>query len=71
MYILSVKDKQGDVKTVKMFNKPGWGKVDDNGNPLLNDPDNFFMLMDSTDLVYAQYYVFDPLLKELKDFIKK
>jgi len=71
MYILTVQDTKGAEKTVKLYNKPGWGRIDDEGKPLSNDPDNFFMLLDSADFVYAQYYVFDPLLKELNFFIKK
>ncbi len=71
MYIITVKKSSGKKQWVKAFNKPGWGKLNFFGEELSTDPDNFFMLMDNGDFVYAQYYSFDPILKKISDFEKE
>lgn len=68
MYTLTIIDIDNNERWFKAYNKPGWGRLDAFGDPLDKDPDNFFMLMDNDDFVYAQYYVFEPLLKDLKHF---
>ncbi len=71
MYIITVEKNSGQKQWVKAFNKPGWGKLNFMGEELTKDPDNFFMLMDNGDFVYAQYFSFDPILKKFSDFKKK
>jgi len=68
MYIVTVEKADGTKQWIKAFNKPGWGRVDFFGEELKTDPDNFFLLMDKGDFVYAQYYSFDPILKTIDDF---
>ncbi|MBI9068132.1 MAG: DUF4340 domain-containing protein [Salinivirgaceae bacterium] len=71
MYVINVALANGTEQTLKAFHKPGWGRINLEGEALKDDPDNFFLLLDNNDFVYAQYFVFDPIFKELKDFIKK
>lgn len=68
MYIITVESNSGKKQTIKAFNKPGWGKVDFFGDELKSDPDNFFMLLNSNDFVYAQYFSFNPIFKSINDF---
>jgi len=70
MYVITVEKANGEKQWVKAFNKPGWGKLDFFGDELASDPDNFFMLTDNNDFVYAQYFSFNPLLKNISDFKK-
>lgn len=71
MFIISVEKADGNKQWVKAFNKPGWGKVDFFGDDLPVDPDNFFLLNDNNDFVYAQYFSFNPIFKKLSDFKKE
>ncbi len=68
MYTFTIIDTKSTEKWYRLYNKPGWGKLDAFGEELVNDPDHFFMLMDNNDFVYGQYYVFGALFKDLKDF---
>ncbi len=70
MYILKVVDNNGKTDIVKAYNKPGWGKRDEFGEVLQNDPDNFFLLLNNGELVYAQYLSFLPLFKHANSFVK-
>jgi len=71
MYVITIEKSNGTKQWTKAFNKPGWGKVDFFDNELESDPDNFFMLMDNNDFVYAQYFTFDPIFKKISDFKKE
>lgn len=68
MYKLSVTTTDGKVIWYKAFNKPGWGRLNEFGERLVNDPDHFFMLLWNGDFVYAQYFVFDPIVKNFEYF---
>ncbi len=70
MYLLTIEKTDGSSQWIKAFNKPGWGKTDFFGKELKSDPDNFFMLTDKNDFVYAQYFSFDPVFKKISDFKK-
>jgi len=71
IYSITVSTQQGSITQAKAFSKPGWGNLDFLGNPMDTDQDNFFLLINDVDLVYAQYYTFDPLFVDLKSFIKE
>jgi hypothetical protein len=71
MYKLSVTTSNGNNLWYKAYNKPGWGRLNEYGEKLENDPDHFFMLLSNGDFVYAQYFVFDPIVKNLGYFASK
>ncbi len=70
MYTINAITKKGNVTQAKAYSKPGWGNMDFLGNPMDTDQDNFFLLINNNDFVYAQYYTFDPLFVDIKSFIK-
>jgi hypothetical protein len=71
MYKLSVTTAEGSTLWFKAFNKPGWGHLNEFGEKQETDPDNFFMELWNGDFVYAQYYSFDPIVKNLTYFSSK
>lgn len=70
MYTITVKDIEENEKWMNVYLKPAWGKLDGFGEPLDYDPDHFFAELNSGDFVYAQYFVFDPLFRDLDYFTK-
>ncbi len=67
--VFSVTDKNGKVKTVKMFLKPSSQGPEDNGaGPVTYDLERFYGYIDDKDFVVLQYFVFDPILKTKDDF---
>lgn len=68
MYTITVIDIESEERSIDIYKKPAWGKLDAFGEPLPYDPDHFFIEMSTKDFVYGQYFVFDPLFKEIKDF---
>lgn len=68
MYSITVINTEGNEQSIDIYKKPAWGKLDGFGEVLKEDPDHFFIEMDTKDFVYGQYFVFDPLFKELQDF---
>ena len=71
METYSVTDKSGKVRSIKTFLKPiKEGAQDLNGDPITHDIDRMYGLVDDTDFVVIQYYVFDPINWKLKDFTK-
>jgi hypothetical protein len=70
MYIINVELIDGKKQIIKAYNKPGWGKIDFFGKELKSDPDNFFLLLNSNELVYAQYFSFNSIFKKLSYFTK-
>lgn len=69
-FVISVKDVNGKTNTLKSFLRPGDGLIDDDGKPYEFDPDRLYAVLDNGDFVIIQYYVFDPLFRTYKDFIK-
>jgi hypothetical protein len=70
---LSVTDRKGQKNTLKLYYRPNIsGANDDNGKTLPFDPDAMYgVLQGDKDVVVCQYFVFDPLMKEIKYFLKK
>lgn len=68
LYSITIIDIHNNEKYVQCYNKPAWGRIDAFGEKLEKDPDHFFMLINYADFVYAQYFVFDPLLRGLSNF---
>lgn len=62
--VLSLKEVKGKVNTLKMYRLKGSGQanVDDFGDSINYDPDRFWCLLPSGDLVKCQYFVFNPLI---------
>ncbi|OFX48723.1 MAG: hypothetical protein A2046_03775 [Bacteroidetes bacterium GWA2_30_7] len=70
-FIISVKDVNGKNNTVKTFLRPADGLLDDDGKPYEFDPDRLYAQLINGDFVIIQYYVFDPLFRTYKEFLKK
>lgn len=68
MYTITIIDTESEEQSIDIYKKPAWGKLDGFGEELVEDPDHFFIEMDTKDFVYGQYFVFDPLFKELNHF---
>lgn len=68
LYIVSVEDAGGQNHIIKTYSKPISSTVDFFGNQITSDPDTFFILMESGDLVYAQYVVYGNILKKATGF---
>ncbi|MBI5538796.1 MAG: DUF4340 domain-containing protein [Bacteroidia bacterium] len=71
--ILSVTDKKGEVNTLKLYLRPNFsGALDDNGKPITSDPDAMYgILNNERQVLVCQYYVFDPLMKNIEYFFQK
>ncbi|MBI5219662.1 MAG: DUF4340 domain-containing protein [Bacteroidia bacterium] len=71
--IITVEDRAGNKKTIKMFYRPNYKKlVDGRGNLYQYDPDRMFSFINSDkDMILIQYFVFDPVIKELNYFTTK
>lgn len=65
----SITDNMGQSIAFDAYLKPAWGKTDEFGDPLKYDLDYFFIRTQNAEVVYAQYFVFDPILKGLKAFL--
>ncbi|RLD63202.1 MAG: hypothetical protein DRJ01_04325 [Bacteroidetes bacterium] len=71
-YIITLEDVNGNVKSVKTYKKTSEGHTDRFGNKLKYDPDNMYAVFNNDqDLVFAQYYVFDPIMKNINYFLTK
>lgn len=73
MLNLTVTDTAGVVTVVKTFRRPAEpGMTDMNGKPLPYDMDRFYALINGDqDLVLAQFFVFDRVLRPKSFFLKK
>lgn len=74
VFILTIKENNGKEKSLIMHPMAAApGELDVNGNPLKYDLDRFYIQIVSSeekDLVVAQYYIFDRLIKPF-DYFKK
>ncbi len=73
--IFTVEDINGIKNTIKTKLVPNIDTtLDDKGNIIVNkyDLDRMYCFMhNDSEIVTVQYYVFDPLIKDIKEFIKK
>lgn len=70
--VFTVTDKAGNTRRLKTFLKPAReGSTDFEGHPIVYDLDRFYGLVDETDFVVLQYFVFDPLFADYGFFMKK
>ena len=70
---LSVTNRKGEVNKLKLYFRPNFSEaLDDKGNILPYDPDAMYgVLNDDKQVVVCQYFVFDPLMKDIMYFFKK
>ncbi|MCK4662109.1 MAG: DUF4340 domain-containing protein [Bacteroidales bacterium] len=70
-YIISVIDINGESKKIKTYLKPNdGGLINDEGELYEYDVDNLYAFINNDkDMVFIQYFVFDPIFKEIDDFI--
>jgi len=68
-----VTDTTGETKVIRTFRRPAEpGATDMNGKPLPYDMDRFYALINNDqDLVLAQFYVFDRVLRPKSFFLKR
>ena len=70
--IISLEDSESNITTVKTFLRPGDGRLDENGDEYKYDIDRLYAKLETdTNLMVIQFFVFDPLFKELNYFMKK
>ena len=68
---IAVTDGSGTRNFAKFYYKPNFTKkLSQDGDPFPYDPDRMYAFINQDkDLVNAQYFVFDPVMKELKYFL--
>lgn len=74
LFNITVEDKEGGKKIIRMYLRPNYDKYVDGNNEKTNefDPDRMYAFINNgRDLVIIQYYVFDPVMKELNYFLTK
>jgi hypothetical protein len=71
--IITVEDKAGTKKTIRMYLRPNYDKLMKGESEVYEwDPDRMYAFInDDRDLVIIQYFVFDPVIKELNYFFRK
>jgi len=71
--ILSVTNRKGEINTLKLYTKPNFLRYyDDDGKEFTRDPDAMYgVLHGDKQVVSCQYFVFDPLMKDLSYFFQK
>jgi hypothetical protein len=69
-FIMTLQNKNGETKEIKAWRrKSSPGEVDIEGNPTVWDRDRMYArLTGSNELVFIQYFVFDPILRPLQWF---
>ena len=68
--VVTITDKAGDKREAKFFKKPmPPGSVDFDYNPLYFDADRMYILIDNERFVIGQYFVFDKIDAEFKQFL--
>ena len=60
----------GEQTTLKSFLKPLKSGIDIDGNPIDHDQDRMYGLMNNTEFMIIQYFVFDPLNHDIQYFYK-
>ncbi len=71
MTIIKVTDVDGNVNQIKAYRKGIQGKqYDFEGNLLVFDRDNLWVFTNNDSLTKCQYFVFDPILKDINYFKK-
>ena len=69
--IYELVDNQGNVTTVKTLLKPLKSGIDIDGNPINHDQDRMYALINDSEFVIIQYFVFDPLNHNIQYFYSK
>lgn len=71
-YIITIKQFNGDQKSIKTFYRPNDGILDGEGTMLEYDPDHEYAIVNGEDeMILIQYFVFDPLFKKISYFQPK
>lgn len=68
--IYTVTNMAGESTTIKTFKKPLLSGMDIEGNPIDHDQDRMYGLLNDTEFMIIQYFVFDPLNHEITYFNK-
>ncbi|NOZ47459.1 MAG: DUF4340 domain-containing protein [Chlorobi bacterium] len=71
-YEITIEDINGITNKIKTFYRPNDGLEDSEGLPLKYDPDHEYAIWgENNDMILIQYFVFDPIFKELSYFKPK
>jgi len=68
---VTLEDRSGLQRTLRMWPRPANGKTDVDGNTLLWDDERLLAFLDEKDWVVVQYYVFNPVFLRFDDFFVK
>ncbi len=70
--IITVKNRNGETNSLKLYYRPNIGEVfGDDGKLLPHNPDAMYgILNDNKQVVSCQFFVFDPLMKDISYFLK-
>lgn len=70
---ITVKNRKGEINSLKLYYRPNMGEVfGDDGKLLSYNPDAMYgILNDNQQVVSCQFFVFDPLMKDISYFFKK
>ncbi len=73
VHIITLKEKNGNVHEVKTFSKPPLPDSKDSrtGQPLTEDMERMYALLDGKDFCSVQYYNFGKLFMSVSSFMKK
>jgi len=66
--IYELVDRQGNITKVKTLLKPLKSGIDIDGNPIDHDQDRMYALINDSEFVIIQYFVFDPLNHNIQYF---
>ncbi len=71
--VISITDRNGEVNTLKLYTRPNFSRsVGEDGKTIPNDPNAMYgVLKGDKQVVVCQYFVFDPLMKEISYFFQK
>ena len=69
--IYTITNIEGETTTIKTLLKPLKSGIDIEGNPIDHDQDRMYALMNGTEFMIIQYFVFDPLNQDLSYFYKR
>ena len=67
--ILTLEDRAGNTRKLTAWKRPGNGKLDNEGNPLIWDDERMWALMDGKSWVVIQFYVFNSLFANSNNFM--
>jgi len=70
--LISVTNRKGNINSIKLYRRPNTGEVyGGDGKLLPYNPDAMYGVLQDNKVVSLQYFVFDPLMKDISYFLNK